>query len=267
MNYNWNEVLSAPIFSTPLHCSRHNFTFMNLDELKSELDQIKEEKYNLLKLVNHDIRSPFNRVFALLQLFEMEDKELSDMQKEYLNSMYLSVLSGLEMITNLRDMREIDAGYVQIEKKDFSLLNCMTKAIRSFSKQLEIKKQILTSDIKVETASCHSDEYYVQRVIENILSNAIKFSKEGKEIKLRLTKDDNTYSIEIEDSGDGIKEEEEYLLFGKFQKLSSIATGGEGCLGIGLHNTEYFLKKLNGNIKMIRNDNPGSTFIIEMPIK
>ena len=240
---------------------------MNIDELQSELEQIKEEKYNLLKLVNHDIRSPFNRVFALLQLFEMEDLNMSDIQKEYLNSMYLSVLSGLEMITNLRDMREIDAGHVHIEKKEFSLLNSMTKAIRSFSKQIEIKKQVLTSDISVDNAICNSDEYYVQRILENTLSNAIKFSKEGKEIKLRLVKNENTYSIEIEDSGDGIKEEEEYLLFGKFQKLSSIATGGEGCLGIGLHNTKFFLGELGGTIGMKRNDNPGSTFIIELPIK
>ena len=240
---------------------------MNLDELKNELAQIKSEKYNLLKLVNHDIRSPFNRVFALLQLFEMEGKELSDMQKEYLSSMYLSVLSGLEMITNLRDMREIDAGHVSIERNEFSLLNCMTKAIRSFSKQLEIKRQVLNSDILVDNAVCVSDEYYVQRVIENVLSNAIKFSKEGRMITLRLSKSDTLFIIEIEDTGDGIKEEEEHLLFGKFQKLSSIATGGEGCLGIGLHNTKYFLSELGGNITLKRNDNPGSTFIIELPLK
>lgn len=240
---------------------------MNIDELRSELEQIKDEKYNLLKLVNHDIRSPFNRVFALLQLFEMEDIDLTKMQKEYVNSMYLSVLSGLEMITNLRDMREIDAGHINVEKSEFSLLNTVSKAIRSLSKQLEIKRQKLHSEVEIDNATCISDEYYVQRVVENVLSNAIKFSKEEKSIILRLKKNKQYYIIEIQDSGDGIKEDEEHLLYGKFKKLSSIATGGEGCLGLGLHNTHYFLDKLDGRISHKRDNFSGSTFVIELPLQ
>ena len=240
---------------------------MNIDELKSELDQIKDEKYNLLKLVNHDIRSPLNRVFALLQLFEMEDKELKGIQKEYINSMYLSILSGLEMITNLRDMREIDAGYINVEKSEFNLLNTISKAKRSLSKQLEIKRQKLHAEFEIDDATCISDEYFVQRVIENVLSNAIKFSKEGQSIILRLKKNVQGYIIEIQDFGDGIRKEEEHLLFIKFKKLSNIATGGEGCIGLGLHNAQYFLSKLNGKISLKReNGKPsGSTFVIEIP--
>ena len=90
---------------------------MHIDELTAELKQLKDEKYHLLKLVNHDIRSPFNRIFALLQLFEMESGEVSDQQKEYLDSMYLSILSGLEMIQNLRDMREIDAENIESQRE------------------------------------------------------------------------------------------------------------------------------------------------------
>lgn len=240
---------------------------MNIDELKSELDQIKNEKYNLLKLINHDIRSPFNRVFALLQLFEMESKEISGIQKEYIDSMYLSLLGGLEMITNLRDMREIDAGNIEIEYQEFDLIPIIQKAIRSFSKQSEIKKLKLRSEFSVDEAIINSDEYYVQRVIENAISNAVKFSREEKEIIVRLSRSEKQYVIEIQDFGGGIKSEEEHLLYGKFSKLSSTATGGEGCLGLGLHNSNYLLKKLNGSIRLQRNEQPGSSFILQFPIE
>jgi len=240
---------------------------MNIDELQSELDQIKEEKYNLLKLVNHDIRSPFNRIFALLQLFEMENEHTTDRQKEYIDSMYLSILSGLEMITNLRDMREIDAGNIVMDKNEFDLLKIIKKAIRSFSKQLEVKQQKITTQIEIDDAPIKSDEYFVQRIIENVISNAVKFSKKEKEIFLKLRMKKKLYTIEVQDSGDGIKKSEESLLFGKFKKLSSISSGGEGCLGLGLHNTQYFLKKLNGTIRLNRNKLPGSSFIIELPIQ
>lgn len=240
---------------------------MNFDELISELDQVKEEKYNLLKLINHDIRSPFNRVFALLQLFEMESKEVSDNQRDYIDSMYISLLSGLEMITNLRDMREIDAGHIEVDKSEFNLIDVIQKSIRTFSKQTEIKKQRIKAQLLDDEALIFSDEYYVQRVIENVISNSIKFSNEDKEIIVKLSKHDASYSIEIQDFGEGIKEEEEHLLFAKFKKLSSHASSGEGCLGLGLHNALYFLNKLNGSISLKKNDQLGSTFVVELPIQ
>lgn len=240
---------------------------MNIEELTFELNQIKEEKYNLLKLVNHDIRSPFNRIFALLQLFEMESKEVSGIQREYIDSMYISLLSGLEMITNLRDMREIDAGNIVIDRNHFDLINIIQKSIRTFSKQTEVKKLSIITHLSIKAAPIFSDEYFVQRIIENVLSNAIKYSKPGKEIIISVNENEENYLVEIRDFGDGIKEEEEHLLFEKFKKLSSIASGGEGCIGLGLHNTLFFINKLNGSIKLKRDAQPGSIFSIELPKK
>ena len=238
---------------------------MNIEELKAHLEQIKAEKYNLLKLVNHDIRSPFNRVFALLQLFEMESGSLSERQKEYMDSMYLSILSGLEMITNLRDMREIDAGKIEVDIIQFDLLDIIQKAVRSFSKQVEIKRQNIIVSNDLDQAPIKSDAYFVERIIENVLSNAVKFSKYEKEIHLALNEKDQLYIIEIQDAGDGIKEDEEYLLYERYKKLSNASTGGEGCIGLGLYNTNYLIKKLNGRVQLNRNSQPGSSFVIELP--
>lgn len=240
---------------------------MNIDQLKSELDRLKDEKYNLLKLINHDIRSPFNRIFALLQLFEMESGEISNQQKEYIDSMYLSILSGLEMIQNLRDMREIDAGNIEIDTAEFDLVKTIQKSIKTYYKQIELKKINIINDLSFESAQLHSDEYFVQRVIENVLSNAIKFSKEEKDIIIRVKKGDDAFLIEIQDFGEGIKQEEEHLLFKKFKVLSSIASGGAGSLGLGLYNTKYFLNKLKGSISLNRKNEIGSSFTIKLPLK
>ena len=239
---------------------------MHIDELTAELKQLKDEKYHLLKLVNHDIRSPFNRIFALLQLFEMESGEFSDQQKEYLDSMYLSILSGLEMIQNLRDMREIDAGNIELDNTAYDLVPIIHKSIRTFSKQIELKNLKIETEIEDEPMPIFNDEYYTQRVIENVFSNAVKFSKQGKEISVKIRKTDKVIEILIQDSGKGVAQEEESLLYKKFTKLSAIATGGEGSIGLGLYNTLYFLNKLNGKIILQRNEQRGSLFIIQLPI-
>ena len=240
---------------------------MHIDELTAELKQLKDEKYHLLKLVNHDIRSPFNRIFALLQLFEMESGEVSDQQKEYLDSMYLSILSGLEMIQNLRDMREIDAGNIELDNTAYDLVPIIHKSIRAFSKQIELKNLKIETEIEDEPMQVFNDEYYTQRVIENVFSNAVKFSAQGKEVSVKIRKTDKDIEILIQDSGNGVAHEEESLLYKKFTKLSAIATGGEGSIGLGLYNTLYFVNKLNGKIILQRNGHPGSLFIIQLPIQ
>lgn len=238
---------------------------MNINELKSELEKIKDEKYHLLKLINHDIRSPFNRVFALLQLFEMETFEVSAIQKEYLDSMYLTVLSGLEMLTNLRDKREIDAGNIALEPAKFDLAETINRSIRTFSKQMELKKLNVEFKCDVEDPVLNSDEYYVQRIIENVISNAVKFSASEKQIVVLLKEQTSDIQVEIRDHAAGILPQEQQLLFEEFRKLSNSPTGGEGGLGLGLSNARYFAQHLNGSIQLQDSGATGSTFAIRFP--
>jgi len=238
---------------------------MDAEELRDELAKLKAEKELLSKVVSHDIRSPFNRIFALLQLFEFDSKDLSDIQNDYIQSIYLSTLSGLEMITNLKDMREIDEGNISIDKSEFDLLNTIQKSVRFLAKQIELKKQHVTTNSSIKTAPLISDEYLIQRVIVNVLSNAVKFSKAGDTINLSISSNRDNYLIDIKDAGAGIKLEEEVFLYEKFKKLSSNASGGESSLGLGLYNTASFLDYLGGKISLVRHESIGSTFQIEVP--
>jgi len=240
-------------------------TDMDIDDVRRELQELKDEKYHLLKLINHDIRSPFNRIFALLQLLELDIEGFTDLQGEYVNSMYLSILSGLEMIQNLRDMREIDAGFIEISNAPFQLDDLYSGALRSFSKQIDLKK----ISVKIHPAECaislNSDSYYLQRIFENLFSNALKFSKEGSEVWISSQVIDGLVNINIRDFGEGIKQEEASGLFQKFKKLSSHATGGEGSLGLGLSNANALVKMLGGTIMHDHVIEPGSCFIISVP--
>lgn len=238
-----------------------------INQLKKEIQQLKDEKYNLLKLINHDVRSPFNRLFALLQLLEMESESQNQQQREYLQSMYLTILSALDMIQNLKDMRDIDANKLKLDFNEFDLNTTIQNVMRTFSKQVEIKKQDITLNLPQSGFMVVSDEYYVQRIIENILSNAIKFSGSGSKIILSTKKVGDLGSISIQDFAEGIKHEEEHLLYEKFEKLSSIASGGESSLGLGLYNAKYMVEQLQGQITLIRTKQLGSTFKIDFPIK
>ncbi|MDZ7607667.1 MAG: HAMP domain-containing sensor histidine kinase [Cyclobacteriaceae bacterium] len=236
---------------------------MDPDEIKYELEALKAEKYHLLKLINHDIRSPFNRIFALMQLIELDDAELSAQQKEFFDAIYLTVLSGLEMVQNLRDMRDIDAGLVKIEMAPTDLSEVLTKSIRTYSRQTELKHISIELAAIEEPLTINGDPYYLQRCIENILSNAIKFTQQNRQITISTAHAGTLTKIEIQDSGPGVKMEEESYLYEKFKKLSSLATGGEGSLGLGLYNTRQFAKLMGGTVHLARNGKLGSCFILD----
>ncbi len=238
---------------------------MDQDEIRYELEALKSEKYHLLKLINHDIRSPFNRIFALMQLIELDSAELSTQQQEYFNAIYLTVLSGLEMVQNLRDMRDIDAGLVKIEIAPVDLDEILTKSIRSFSRQTELKHISIELAAFDEPITITADAYYLQRCIENLLSNAIKFTQQNRLIVMSASRVGDLTKIEIQDNGPGVKMDEEPYLYEKFRKLSSLATGGEGSLGLGLYNTRHFAKLMRSAVRLVRNGQLGSCFILEAP--
>ena len=240
---------------------------MDFDEITHEFEALKAEKYHLLKLINHDIRSPFNRIFALMQLLEIDSPELSPQQQEYFNAIYLTVLSGLEMVQNLRDMRDIDAGLVKIEKAETELGEIIQKSIRVYSRQTELKNIAIVVAPFNEPIKLETDAYYLQRCLENILSNAIKFSPQRKQVVISIERYSNSVTLEIQDSGPGIKMEEEHFLFEKFKKLSSLATGGEGSLGLGLYNTFHFARSIGGTVRLIRNGKLGSCFVLEVALE
>ena len=235
------------------------------EKLKLEIEALKKEKFSLLKIISHDIRSPFNRLFALLQLFEMESKEPSDAQRQYTDSMYLSLLSGLEMIQNLKDLRELDFNTLEIHQEEKPVNEIFHNIIRTFSQRMQLKNQTIAYD-ESSALKVKGDAFLIGRIIENLVSNALKFSPPGKETKVICQVSADNFEIAVRDDGVGIKPEEEPMLFKKFSKLSSIATGGEGSLGLGLYNAQHFAKLMQGDILFKRTNKRGAEFVLQLPV-
>jgi two-component system sensor histidine kinase/response regulator len=109
-----------------------------------------------------------------------------------------------------------------------------------------------------------SDESILMQIMENLVSNAIKFTESGKSIVISISKTFGNIKMEVKDNGLGIPEDEMHLLFGKFQKLSSRPTGGEESTGLGLSIVKDLVEELGGKIWCESILGKGSTFIIEL---
>ena len=183
---------------------------------------------------------------------------------------YIKDLSNnaLDLLKNLLDVSKIESGIITLSPQKSNYIDFITKYMY-YNLLIARKKDI---NIKLETSEKELfitfDEHYLSEVINNLLTNAIKFSYKNSEIiiKISLTKND-TVKTEIIDQGQGIPIEEQNKLFNYFQKTSTQPTNGEASTGLGLAIAKKIIDKHGGQIGLISNIQKGSNFFFELPLK
>jgi len=166
------------------------------------------------------------------------------------------------LISNLLDINRIERGETHVNKQTVELPELLRKLEREFIQQAQ-KKQIELIITPAE-GKVHTDPDALQQILENLISNAIKFSQRGKTVQLRTTRNYSEVRFEVIDQGPGIHPEEIQNLFGKFKKLSNKPTGGEGSTGLGLSIVKEMVKLLQGDISVTSTLHKGSVFVVTL---
>lgn len=226
-----------------------------------QLSDLNNEKDTLMHIMVHDLKAPLNNIKGLTSLIEM-DGVVNDNQTYYLKLIKDSTQSGLEMITDLLDAHaiETEAG-LSVEKID--LQDFLTHRMNTFMKTA-LEKDV-SIDLHAEEITVNSDKGYLARILDNLISNAIKFSPPATHVTLSATRNNGTAKLSIKDQGLGFSEADKKDLFKKFKKLSARPTAGESSNGLGLAIVKILVDRLNGGIELISTPGQGSEFIISIP--
>jgi signal transduction histidine kinase len=227
-------------------------------------EQLNHEKKQLIMLVGHDLKGPFNRIFALTQLLEMTGS-FTDEQKEYINKMYSIVGDGLNMVRNIVDVRKIEENGLDPYPEKLNLPAVILPIVKQYNVLAE-KKKIRIEYKMPEKLEMTSDKNYIQRIIENLLSNALKFSESGKNVSVSITSNGAHVEIAVADQGPGLNEEDLKNLYQKFRKLTPRPTGGESSQGLGLSIVKMLSNCMGGDVECKTEMAVGSTFVVSLPI-
>jgi signal transduction histidine kinase len=236
---------------------------ISIEALKKQLVDSEKEKKALLKLALHDFRSPMNKLFALVGLFKMSDKPLTDEQVGYLDKMELVIRDGLSQMRNLMDLKAIEEADTNTEVliEHIHVGKLVQKVVREYTPDAARKNIVLSFTEK--NLSLSTDRISCLRILDQLISNAIKFTPKRGEILIELEARDEDVLVLITDGGRGIAEEEIPSLFQKFTPLSTRATGGESSTGIGLFIAWSMARKIGGNISYTNNNK--SVFTLHLP--
>lgn len=237
-----------------------------LRELEQSSEQMKElvqEKQQIIGIVSHDLKGPFNRIFALVNLMNLSTENLTEDQIDYLNKIHQISADGLSMVRNLLDNRMMEDNGFNLAREKVNLATLLGSMIKNYQVLAE-KKGIHFHFESPPQIILFSDKVYLTRVFENLVSNALKFSSSGENVCVSITEGEEKIFVSIQDEGPGISEEDQAKLYQKLQRLSARPTGGESSTGLGLWIVKTIIDKMEGAIQCKSIEGSGTTFTITL---
>lgn len=236
-------------------------------ETNERLMTLNDEKNHFLGVTIHDLKSPLNRVIGLIDLVYREGTDkFNPKQREFVQLIREACVSMQTLVVNLLDLNRIEQGFGVVSAESVKLSPLLERIVQTFQVQAQRKNIQLTLENHQEEKIVRTDPLMLNRILENLISNAIKFSPQNKEIFVRVIHGQNHFKIEVQDQGPGISADERPQLFKKFQRLSNRPTGGENSTGLGLSIALELVTALNGQISVESDGSKGSKFIVELPL-
>lgn len=227
-------------------------------------EELNREKKQLVMLVSHDLKGPFNRIFALMQLLEMSADNFTPDQKELFGKMHQIVGDGLNMVRNLVDVRKIEERGVDPHPEKVNVINSVAALVNQY--RISAEKKRITLHLKIpERFDFITDKNYLSRITENLISNAIKFSANDTEVHVEVITTGNGIEISVQDQGPGLSDDDQLKLYQKFQKLTPRPTGGESSTGLGLAIIKQLVTSMGGDVTCTSVLEKGSKFVVKLP--
>jgi len=231
-----------------------------IEQQNAELSYVNEEKNHLMSIVAHDIRSPLS---ASIEVAQAVQSKLSAEHPEYAEAtqgIIQSMVKINEMADKVLQERSKEQKKAQQEQK---LVN-LGELLRYVEQDFDARARKKNISIHIEHNDVHAnlDTMMTRQILENLISNSIKFSPLGQSVNIKVEEKEGRAIIEIRDQGPGFTDNDKELMYSKFQRLSAIPTDGESSLGLGLSIVKKYVDQMNGEIKLESERGNGACFTV-----
>ncbi len=253
-----------------------------IEEKASELALTSRYKSEFLANMSHELRTPLNSILILgQQLTDNPDRNLTERQVEYARTIYAAGSDLLNLISDILDLSKIESGTVSVEAEDVYFTSLLESVARPFRHEAE--RRHVSFDLALDGdlgRTIYTDSKRLQQVLKNLLSNAFKFTAEGRvSLSVRMARSgwspDNLTLAEapvvvafaVQDTGIGISSEKQKLVFEAFQQADASTSRKYGGTGLGLAISRELSHLLGGEITLESEPSVGSTFTLYLPLR
>ncbi len=263
------------IFSGRLSTGNHEYLYAIIHDVTEKIKiseqmehaRIKAEtalrvKNDFLANISHELRTPLNGVFGMLTL--ISGASFTDKEREWYKLALVSSENLKTIIEDLLNFTQFSIGKISINKQFFRIDNLAMLASEIFRDSMEMKDLELSVFKKYESGYFYGDETRIAQVVNNLITNAIKYSDKG-DIICTITELADELILKISDEGPGIKKEDLPLIFEPFQQLENIYTKIHRGMGLGLAIVKNIVDALDGSITVDSKPKQGTSFCIAIP--
>lgn len=229
-----------------------------------QLSEANNAKDHFLGVASHDLKAPLAGVQGLVRLMRLEKDNRTESDINYLSYIEDACQSMLHMIANLLDINRIDRGEILFNRQPVAVRDLLTrleKGFRAHADKKGIPLKVTGDDITMQT-----DPMTLTRILENLVSNALKFSSRDQAVEVSTSVSDHHITFAVVDQGPGILPEDLPLIFKKFSRLTNRPTGGEGSSGLGLAIVKELTELAGGTLSVQSTPGKGSSFHLRLPV-
>ncbi len=240
-------------------CNEWSVIILRNITAEKELQKLKDD---FVQSLTHDLRSPLTAVRGYLQvLVEEMAGPVNEQQKKMLRVMENATTKLLYIISNLLDSAKISAGKLQVNLSEVNLRQLIPNLVEIMHAEAAKKKITLTVELPDTFSAINIDASLIERVIINLISNAVKFTPENGFITIKAAELSDRVQIQVVDTGPGIPAEFMDKMFKRFEQVS----GTKGGTGLGLSNCKYIVEAHMGEIGVRSKLGEGSAFTFTLP--
>jgi len=236
------------------------------------MEKTLKSQEELFVNISHELKTPLNVISSTAQLLDMYYKNDSLENKKdtfikYINSIKLNSYRLSKLINNIVDTSKIEAGFFEVNLSNNNIVEVVEEIIMSITNFTEIKGLNIIFDTDIEEKIIACDPEKIERIILNLISNAIKFSNEGGEIFVNIEDMNEWVEISVRDNGVGIEKKHLDMIFDRFKQVDkSLSRNAEGT-GIGLSLVKSIVELHGGSISVESEYGKGSKFIVILPAR
>ena len=230
--------------------------------------QNEASKQTFFRNMSHDMRTPLNAIIGLTELARQHPEDTARVSG-YLERIGASGRYLLGLINDILDMARMEHGAVRLEQRQFRLKTCVEEILAPFRIQAEAQGKTLTEDFRAGDPSLIGDPFRLQQILNNLLSNALKFTPEGGTVSLSVSRADGgeyaKYRFVVTDTGIGMSPEFQERLFEPYAREMRFSDRRAAGTGLGMSITKSLVSLMEGEIRVESAPGEGSAFTVTLP--
>jgi len=232
-----------------------------LEEQNFELLNLNEEKNHLISVVVHGLKNPLTSSLTMVDLMLNDPEDVCEEHREYAEIISNSLKRMNNMINEVLDINVIESKVYHLEKEKINIKGAIEKISNIYKHTIEQKE--LEFNLALDELNAELNEVYILQIIDNLVSNAIKYTPKGKSVSISLKENDGKAVLEVKDTGIGIPKQFLPYIFDQYQRKKHHLEQLEPDTGLGLAIVKKYVDAMNGRVWCESEAEKGSSFFVE----